>query len=101
MTTITCRYLKNDSANIRPKSVGDARALVGMKVEYLRQVDIDKSGRGYFFPRTGTVVSAKGRNIEIEQDWVGLTEIVELRKIEDHIECAQTVELSVVNKGLA
>ena len=52
--------------NCKPKTAKEARALIGKKVIYLMRSDIDSSGRGYFFPRHGTVVEVSGKNIAID-----------------------------------
>ncbi len=67
--------------SIVPRYASEAKKLIGKRVEYLRQSDIDKSGRGYYFPRVGRVESATGRNIEIDGDWVSLSELVEMREV--------------------
>lgn len=67
--------------NICPRSVATARTLVGKKVQFLRNQDIDKSGRGHYFPREGTVLEAHGRNINIDGDWVAFSELVEMKEL--------------------
>lgn len=75
-----CVYLDPTADNVRPDTVAAARALAGLKVEYLLKRGIDKSGRGYFFPERGTVGRAHGRNIELGADnWVALSDVVEVR----------------------
>lgn len=72
-----CRYLTGE--NIRPRSAEEARKLIGKKITYLREQDIDRSGRGYFFPRQGEVTSVQGRNIEFGNgDWQTLSSLVEV-----------------------
>lgn len=41
------------------------KALVGHQVEYLTKLDIDHSGRGYFFPRKGFVFEVFNDNISM------------------------------------
>ncbi len=57
----------------------DRKKLVGKVIKYLRQCDIDKSGRGYFFPRVDVVIDAKGRQL-ILSNWDSLSagDLVEL-----------------------
>lgn len=72
-----CRYLEGE--NVVPRTAADARKLVGHRIEYLRERDIDRSGRGMFFPRRGVVVAVHGRNIEIEnRDWYAIRSFVEV-----------------------
>lgn len=52
---------------VTPKTVKQARALIGKKVTYLQYADIDKSERGYFFPRHGVVAGVHGRNIAMDE----------------------------------
>lgn len=62
------RYLEGTSV-INLLSTQEGRAsLVGKHVQYLREVDIDKSGRGYFFPRAGIVAGFSKRGVEIAID---------------------------------
>lgn len=58
-----CLYLKGE--NIAPRTNKQAKKLIGMRVQYLLARDIDKSGRGYFFPRYGTVTDVSGRSIDM------------------------------------
>ncbi len=44
------------------------KSLLGKRVQYLREVDIDKSGRGYYFPRTGTIEGYSHRGLELAID---------------------------------
>lgn len=67
-----------DGKNVSPKHLKDARLLIGKKVEYLRRMDIDKSGRGYFFPRRGIVEDVHGRNLIIGGDYVHFSDLYEL-----------------------
>lgn len=50
----------------RFRSASERRMLVGKTIKYLRHCDIDKSGRGYFFPRVDVVIEAKGRDLIFE-----------------------------------
>ena len=44
-------------------TAADRKRLIGRRVRYLRHCDIDKTGRGYFFPRSGNVTDARGTQI--------------------------------------
>lgn len=39
---------------------------IGHRIIYLFSRDIDKSGRGYYFPRTGTITSCNKRTIDFD-----------------------------------
>ena len=72
-----CRWL--EGKNIAPKTAKDAKALVGKQVTYLRGCDIDRSGRGFYFPRSAMIMAASGKNIEIDNgDWLAIGAIVEM-----------------------
>lgn len=43
-----------------------AKGLIGHEIKYLRNSDIDKSGRGYFRPQRGTVVDVIRREVSID-----------------------------------
>jgi hypothetical protein len=66
---------------IAPRTAAQARTLIGRHVEYLRNRDIDRSGRGYYFPQSGVVNSVRGRNIEIDGNWVHFSELAEMRAV--------------------
>lgn len=53
--------------NIAPRTAAEARKLIGKKVKYLRDSDIDRTGRGYFFPRVGIVAGVYDRQIAMDQ----------------------------------
>lgn len=61
-----CHYLEGE--NLAPLTAAKVRALVGHRIEYLRERDIDRSGRGYYWPRKGVVLGGMGRNIELDQE---------------------------------
>jgi len=52
-----------DGKNIKPNNNKKAKELIGKKVKYLCECDIDKTGRGYFFPRSNTIADVVGRQI--------------------------------------
>lgn len=77
-----CVYL--DGKDIKPRTAKEARALIGKRVRYLQSSDIDHSGRGYFFPRVGTVVAVHGKNIAMdhEHNWcVYISNLVEMVEV--------------------
>jgi hypothetical protein len=69
-------YLEGDQ--MWPASTKKAKELIGKNVKYLRGVDIDHSGRGMFFPRTGKVEEIYARNIRIDGDWLTFSQIKEI-----------------------
>jgi len=50
------------------KTKAGRASLLGKRVKYLCESDIDQSGRGYFFPRVGTVAGFSVRGTEIALD---------------------------------
>lgn len=73
-----CSYLEGE--NIVPRTAAEARALIGKRVQYLRTRDIDRSGRGYYYPRTGYVTAQWGRYLDFDeqQDYCAFSKIVEM-----------------------
>ena len=71
-----CKFLAGE--NIAPRCAKDAKALIGKHVRYLKELDIDKSGRGYFSPKTGRVSDSHGRQIEIDGDYIMISTIREM-----------------------
>lgn len=66
------------------KKLADRRALVGKRVIYLRDVDIDKSGRGYFFPRYDTVAAAYKYGIEMSNGtWIKVGDLKEVNLLDE------------------
>lgn len=76
-----CKYLKGP--NIAPQNVGDARKLIGKRVQYLMRRDIDHSGRGYFSPQYGTVTGASGRCMDFDDQysWPMIRNVVEMVEV--------------------
>lgn len=60
------RYFEGEE-NIAPRTAAEARALIGTRVKYLQGCDIDRSGRGYYFPRYGVVAAVHGREIAMDE----------------------------------
>ncbi|SFX49336.1 hypothetical protein SAMN04244548_01230 [Paracoccus pantotrophus] len=69
-------YLEGDLAPF--KTIKDRRALVGKNIRYLRHCDIDRSGRGYLFPRTGKVVGVERRTLILDTTYVETSDLVEV-----------------------
>lgn len=79
-----CHYLAGD--NIRPHGTREARALIGSSVLYLRPCDIDKSGRGLFFPQSGIITAVCGRWLAIDEPQnfcINIGQIVEMVAIQE------------------
>jgi hypothetical protein len=80
-----CKYLQGK--NLVPLTAAKVKALVGHKIEYLQFFDIDRSGRGYFFPKTGIVLGSYRKHIEINiqnnfMDFGSFAEIVDRGVVE-------------------
>ncbi len=73
-----CRLLEGE--NHAPLTAAKVKALAGHRIEYLRDSDIDKSGRGYIFPRTGLVLGSHHRNVEMDYEcnYVSMSSLVEV-----------------------
>lgn len=59
-----CRYLEGE--NIDPRNAKEARALIGRRVCYLTNYDIDRN-RGIFFPRYGTIADVRYKEIALNE----------------------------------
>jgi hypothetical protein len=55
------RYLEGEVVEFR--TAADRRKLVGHAIRFVRSCDIDKSGRGYVFPRVAFIEGAKGSQL--------------------------------------
>lgn len=44
-----------------------AKGLIGQRIKYLTDSNIDKTGRGYFFPQQGTISAVIRREIAIDE----------------------------------
>ena len=60
------------------ESTKKAKELVGKRITFLTKKDIDKSGRGFFFPRNGIVEEVYARNLRINGDWINFGSFVEI-----------------------
>lgn len=67
-----------EGEHIEINNTAAARKLIGKSITYLRSRDIDKSGRGYFFPQTGTIQEVYARNICINGNWCHLGDLREI-----------------------
>lgn len=56
------------------------KTFIGKKVIYLFNRDIDKSGRGYFFPRIGTITQINGKTIDFDnkQEFNNISTLAEI-----------------------
>ena len=56
------------------------RKHIGDTVQYLLDKDIDKSGRGYFFPKTGIITDVHNRHVEFDgnQDYIPFSQVREM-----------------------
>jgi hypothetical protein len=85
-----CRLISG--INIAPRTAADARALIGKSVMYLRNQDVDKSGRGHLSPQFGVIAAIHGRNVAMDEpnNFVfvlsDLKEMVELKSFTCSIE---------------
>ena len=63
--------------DLSPKSIRDN---IGKRIVYLRNQDIDKSGRGYFFPRHNVIHGYAARQILLDDglNSVMIRDIVEI-----------------------
>lgn len=65
--------------SVLTRSIQPMKDLIGKEVIYLRGADIDRSGRGYFFPRIGKITDARYQTITINQyDHYSLSSFVEM-----------------------
>lgn len=53
-------YLEGEHIQINRKSI---LGILGKDIKYLLNKDIDKSGRGYFFPRIGIIEEVYRNNV--------------------------------------
>jgi hypothetical protein len=79
-----------EGENVKPSNNKQARSLIGKKVKYLRNCDIDKSGRNYIFPQTNRIKGVIGRQIILHnEDTMFFKEIVEMVVLEEPTEAEQ------------
>lgn len=77
------KYL--EGVQIQPSEL---KNYLGKKVIYLFKRDIDRSGRGYYFPRTGTITAINGRRIDFDDKQ-------EYRSLSDLVECVEATEENI------
>lgn len=71
-------YLTGTRINVDTDSL---KAEIGTPVSYLLEVDIDKTGRGYFFPRSGTITNVHNRHVDFgNEDYHHFSTIREISK---------------------
>lgn len=59
-------------------SIIEVKKNIGKKVTYLTSRDIDYSGRGYFFPRIGTIQGTYRRSIIIDEEYIPINSMKEI-----------------------
>ena len=52
--------------NLAPLNTEKAKKLIGKRIAFLQEKDIDRSGRGYFFTRYGVVADVFRGNLAID-----------------------------------
>lgn len=67
-----------EGTHITIKNTKEGKQYIGKRIQYLRSKDIDKTGRGYYFPKTGIIEEVYARNIRIDGDWTTISELVEI-----------------------
>lgn len=70
---------KQKGFKVIPIATQEIKKHIGKRCVYLREQDLDKSGRGYIFPRYAIIHSIKGRNILLGDGGYSVT-IKELRE---------------------
>ena len=69
-------YLKGEQIKIDTPTI---KKMIGKKVIYLLEKDIDKSGRGYFSPRTGTITEVYRKHIDFGNgDFIYFSQVKEI-----------------------
>lgn len=70
-------YLEGEQVKLDSPTI---KSLIGTKVIYLRNRDIDKTGRGYFYPRYGIITDVLRKQVEFNnnQDYGSIRDIVEM-----------------------
>ena len=69
--------------NIKPTYKHQALKLVGKRVQYLRGCDIDRSGRGYYFPKEAVITGYFNRQLLIGNgDSIAISNIVEMKLLD-------------------
>lgn len=70
-------YLQGIHLSINTK---DLKNSLGRTVKYLCKNDIDRSGRGYIFPRMGVITDVYKRHVEFDhsQDYIHFSDMEEI-----------------------
>ncbi len=74
-------FLEGD--NVKPTMASHAAPLKGKVIQYLTESDVDRSGRGYFFPRVGVVHGHVGKNLGVNGDYIPFSRFVEVVVLRD------------------
>lgn len=77
-----------EGENLAPLTTAKARKLIGKRVVYLRHCDIDRTGRGLYFPKYGVVSDVYRGHLAIDDasNFIGtLRSIVEIVEIKDEL----------------
>jgi len=68
-----------EGTQIKISTAKEMRRHIGKRVKYLLKRDIDKTGRGYFLPRNGTIEDVHGKNINFgNENYIYFSEIQEI-----------------------
>ena len=66
-----------EGINVTPETSQDAKKLIGKRVQYLRECDIERN-KGMIFPRYCTIIDVKNNNIVTENDYIYIPDLVEM-----------------------
>jgi len=73
-------YLSNEDGTVVNLRDDELKAIIGKPVKYLQNADIDKSGRGYFFPRIGIIDEVYRRHIIMRHgETISISDMREIR----------------------
>ena len=72
-------YLEGEQIKIDTPTL---KKMIGTKVKYLLERDIDKSGRGYYSPKEGTITEIIRKQVDFgNTDFVSFSQIREIVSI--------------------
>lgn len=71
------KYLEGEQIEINNKNL---KNYIGARIMYLRKADIDMTGRGYFFPRYGTVTEVHRNDVYVDDTPYSINSFVEIVK---------------------
>lgn len=81
-----------DNGKYFPRTAKDIKSLLGKNIEYLLKIDVDRSGRGFFFPKETVIIETYGKNVKFENgDWHFWRDFEEYRVIETEEEKSKEV----------